>query len=117
MDLESSLGDRSPAGVALSVGALVELGECARHFLGLPQELLVRGDLGEALDGKTCAVADALAEGDPPGGVGGRSQSVGALSEVALPPIRFWRNRWGDALAAGVPFDSAQGAPYLILLR
>ena len=50
MDLESSLGDRSLAGVALSVGALVEFGERARHFLGLKEELLMGGHLREALD-------------------------------------------------------------------
>ena len=74
MDFESPLGDHCTARVALAVGAFIELAQCACYFLGLPQELLVCGDLGDALDGEARAVTHPLAKGDAAAGIRGRCQ-------------------------------------------
>ncbi len=84
MDLESTLGDRRFARIAYAVGAFVEFAQCACYFLGLPQELLVSGHLGEALDCDARAVADSLAEGDAAGGIGRRRQVRSAGVKVPL---------------------------------
>ena len=84
MDLESTLGDRRFARIAYAVGAFIELAQCARYFLGLPQELLVSGHLGESLDGDARAIAHTLAEGDAAGGIRGSGEVRSARVEVPL---------------------------------
>ena len=84
MDLESTLGDSGSTRIAYAVGAFIEFAQCACYFLGLPQELLVSGHLGEAHNCDARAVADALAEGDAAGGIGRRRQVRSARVEVPL---------------------------------
>jgi len=84
MDLESTLGDRRFARIAYAVGAFIELAQCACYFLGLPQELLVSGHLGEALNCDARAVADALAKGDAAAGIRGRCQISRSILKFPL---------------------------------
>jgi hypothetical protein len=64
MDLESTLGDSGSARIAYAVGTFIKLAQCARYFLGLPQELLVCGHLGDALYRHARPVTHPLAKGD-----------------------------------------------------
>lgn len=84
MDLESTLGDRRFARIAYAMGAFIDFAQSACYFRGLPQELLVSGHLGEALDCDARAVADALAEGDAAGGIRRRREVRSARVEVPL---------------------------------
>ena len=84
MDLESPLGDHGTARVALAVGPLVEFRECPLDLLGLAEQLLVRSDLSDSLDGKARAITDPLAEGDAAGGIGRSGEVVHPRLDVAL---------------------------------
>ena len=84
MDLESTLGDSGSTRIAYAVGAFIEFAQCACYFLGLPQELLVCGHLGDALYRHARPVTDPLAKGDAAAGIRGRRQVRSARVEVPL---------------------------------